>query len=259
MSDANEHAAQERDDALHEPRLITETGLAARVAQVSEPVLVGLGYRLVRVKISAVDGCTIQIMAERPDGSMVVEDCEAVSQNLSPVLDLEDPVSQAYRLEISSPGIDRPLVRTSDFKRAIGHEARVEMSIPLDGRKRFRGEILSIEGEGSQAMLGLRRSDAKPDQPLVVDLPLRDLGEARLVLTDALIRETLRANKEAMRADDSEATEDEDPSPDDVPVAAPQRGPGRFAAKNAAKKRRPARHAATPTPRQSADGEPDHH
>ena len=96
---------------LDEPRLIEESGVAARVAHLAQPVLAGLGYRLVRVKLSAQAGTTVQIMAERPDGSMNVKDCEIVSAALSPVLDVEDPVKTAYRLEISSPGIDRPLVR----------------------------------------------------------------------------------------------------------------------------------------------------
>ena len=94
-----------------------EPGLSARVAHVAEPVIEQLGYRLVRVKVSGADGCTVQIMAERPDGSMTVEDCETVSRALSPVLDVADPIDRAYRLEISSPGIDRPLVRKSDFDR----------------------------------------------------------------------------------------------------------------------------------------------
>ena len=96
-----------------EPRLIAEQGIAARVAALSEPVLSGMGYRLVRVKISGLDGCTVQIMAERPDGTMTVEDCETVSRALSPVLDMADPIDRAYRLEVSSPGMDRPLVRRS--------------------------------------------------------------------------------------------------------------------------------------------------
>ena len=103
------------DAAQSEPRLITEPGLPARVAAIAEPVIEQLGYRLVRVRVSAAEGCTVQIMAERPDGSMTVEDCESVSRALSPVLDVADPIERAYRLEISSPGIDRPLVRKSDF------------------------------------------------------------------------------------------------------------------------------------------------
>ena len=113
----------------HEPRLIVEPGLAARVAAIAEPVLEGLGYRLVRVRVSGTDGCTVQIMAERPDGTMTVEDCEAVSRALSPVLDVDDPIDRAYRLEMSSPGIDRPLVRRSDFERYAGHVAKIEMAV----------------------------------------------------------------------------------------------------------------------------------
>jgi ribosome maturation factor RimP len=100
-----------------EPRLIIEPGLSARVAAIVEPVLEGLGYRLVRVRVSGSDGCTVQVMAERPDGTMTIEDCEVCSRALSPVLDVADPVDRAYRLEMSSPGIDRPLVRQSDFNR----------------------------------------------------------------------------------------------------------------------------------------------
>ena len=128
-----------------EPRLITEPGRAARVAALAEPVLADLGYRLVRVRVSGAAGCTVQIMAERPDGSMAIEDCEAASRALSPVFDATDPIEGAYRLEISSPGIDRPLVRRSDFDRYAGHVAHIEMLAPLDGRKRFRGELLGLK------------------------------------------------------------------------------------------------------------------
>src|SRR5580700_6805830 len=130
-----------------EPRLITEPGRAARVAALAEPVLAGLGYRLVRLRISGAAGCTVQIMAERPDGTMAIEDCEAVSRALSPVLDVADPIEGAYQLEISSPGIDRPLVRRSDFDRYAGSVAQVEMQVPLDGRKRFRGELKGTDGD----------------------------------------------------------------------------------------------------------------
>src|SRR6185503_5507009 len=98
--------SQEIMSETHEPRLITEPGVSARVAAVAEPVIEQLGYRLVRVKVSGAEGCTVQIMAERPDGSMTVEDCEALSRALSPVLDVTDPIDRAYRLEISSPGLD---------------------------------------------------------------------------------------------------------------------------------------------------------
>ena len=133
-----------------EPRLIVEPGLSARVATIAEPVIEQLGYRLVRVKVSAADGCTVQIMAERPDGTMVVEDCETVSRALSPVFDMADPIERAYRLEISSPGIDRPLVRKSDFDRYAGHLVKIETEIPIDGRKRFRGLLVGTEGEAAR-------------------------------------------------------------------------------------------------------------
>jgi ribosome maturation factor RimP len=109
---------------MTEPRLITEQGMAARVAVIVEPAIADVGYLLVRVKISGQNGCTLQIMAEKPDGTMGVDDCEAVSRAISPVLDVEDPMDRAYHLEISSPGIDRPLVRAIDFARWLGHDTR---------------------------------------------------------------------------------------------------------------------------------------
>ena len=113
--------------SAHEPRIVTEQGLDARVAAIVEPVIEDLGYRLVRTSISAANGCTLQIMAERPDGTMTVEDCETISRAVSPALDVEDPINRAYHLEVSSPGIDRPLVRAGDFERWAGHEMKVEM------------------------------------------------------------------------------------------------------------------------------------
>src|ERR1700731_3829369 len=110
--------------AVSEPRLIAEQGVAAGVAAIAEPVLASLGFRLGRVRISGLSGCTIQIMAERADGTMTIDDCEAISRALSPVLDVADPVDASYRLEVSSPGIDRPLVRRSDFERLAGHEIK---------------------------------------------------------------------------------------------------------------------------------------
>jgi ribosome maturation factor RimP len=174
-----------------EPRLITEPGRAARVAAIAEPVLGGLGYRLVRVRISGAAGCTVQIMAERPDGAMSIEDCEAASRALSPVLDVADPIEGAYRLEISSPGIDRPLVRHSDFDRYAGHVALVEMTAPISGRRRFRGQLLGTDGDKAR----IRCNDATPD----VLLPIEDMMEAKLVLTDALISESLRRSKHGDR------------------------------------------------------------
>jgi len=173
--------------AAVEPRLVRETGMSARVARVAEPVLQDLGFRLVRVKVSARDGCTVQIMAERPNGEMSVDDCAEVSRALSPVFDVADPIDRAYRLEVSSPGIDRPLVRRSDFERWSGHEARIELERPLKGRKRFRGRILGLEGDAVQ----VRLADA-PEGEATASLALADLGEARLVLTDALVEAALK-------------------------------------------------------------------
>ena len=185
-------------DALHaldEPRLVTETGLAARIAAIAEPVLMGLGYRLVRVRVSGRDGMTVQIMAERPDGTFTIEDCEAASRTLSPALDVEDPIPSGYRLELSSPGIDRPLVRRSDFVRARGHEAKIEMEVAAEGRKRFRGEITGVEGDDA-----LLHMPGKDGEPQFVQLAIGDMAEARLVLTDALVAESLKRGKDTARA-----------------------------------------------------------
>ncbi len=190
----NAHAGTER-------RLIAETGTAARVAAIAAPVLESLGYRLVRVRISGADGCTVQVMAERPDGTMQIEDCEAASRALSPVLDAADPVDRAYRLEISSPGIDRPLVRVSDFERYAGHVVKIEMAAPVDGRKRFRGVLLGAEGEAAR----IRGEDGAPGAPDEFLLPIDEMTEAKLVLTDALVTEALRRAK----AEERELRDDE--------------------------------------------------
>ena len=181
---------------LTEPRLVVEPGMAARVSAVAEPVLNGMGYRLVRVKVSGEAGTTVQIMAERPDGTMLIDDCEAVSRALSPVMDVADPIDRAYRLEISSPGIDRPLVRRSDFERHTGHLLKVEMAVTHDGRKRFRGTLLAVDGDRAH----LRRDDVKGSEAADVFLTIEDMAEARLVLTDALIAESMRRGKAAERA-----------------------------------------------------------
>ena len=181
-----------------EPRLITEPGRAARVAALAEPVLAALGYRLVRIRISGFAGCTVQIMAERPDGTMSIEDCEAASRALSPVLDVADPIESAYRLEISSPGIDRPLVRRSDFDRYAGHVAQVEMQAPIDGRRRFRGELAGTEG----AFARIRHADGATNENSEILLPIDDMMEAKLVLTDALISQSLRKSKLNQRKGD---------------------------------------------------------
>ncbi len=191
--------AEPLNGLLAEPRLVVEPGLGARVAAVAAPVLEGMGYRLIRIKVSGEAGCTVQIMAERPDGSMQIEDCEAISKALSPVMDIADPVQRAYRLEISSPGIDRPLVRRSDFERYMGHLVKVEMAHPHDGRKRFRGILQGVEGGSIRVV----REDAKPDHKGAQDvealLPIEDIASANLVLTNALIAESMRRGRDAAR------------------------------------------------------------
>src|SRR5215204_3135497 len=157
-----------------DPRLIIEPGLSARVAAIVEPVLEGLGYRLVRVRVSGSDGCTVQVMAERHDGTMTIEDCEVCSRALSPVLDVADPVDRAYRLEVSSPGIDRPLVRQSDFNRYADNFVKIEMAVAVEGRKRFRGQLLGAEGHLARVHL----EDAPSGQPADVMLPIEDMAEA---------------------------------------------------------------------------------
>src|SRR5437868_7612488 len=182
-------------DLLAEPRLVVEPGAAARVSAVAGPVLQGMGYRLVRIKISGESGCTVQIMAERPDGSMQVEDCEAISKALSPVLDVADPIDRAYRLEISSPGIDRPLVRRSDFERYVSYLVKIEMAVAHEGRKRFRGTLAGVEGDAVR----LHRDEARGGEEGDVLLVMEDIAEARLVLTDELIAESMRRGKAAER------------------------------------------------------------
>ncbi len=176
---------------LLEPRLITETGLDRRIAEIVEPVALDLGFKLIRVRMMNQNGLTLQIMAERPDGTMTVNDCEALSQAVSPVLDVEDPIDKEYHLEVSSPGIDRPMVRVSDFTRWQGNLLKCETSILVDNRKRFRGKIAEVTSEG----FVLERDQAAYGEEPRVTIPFTALSEAKLILTDDLIRDALRADK----------------------------------------------------------------
>jgi ribosome maturation factor RimP len=202
MDETNQH----REFAADEPRLIVEVGLPARIAAVAEPVLADFGYRLVRVHVSGRDGCTVQIMAERPDGTFTIEDCEAASRALSPALDVEDPIPGGYRLELSSPGIDRPLARRSDFERHLGHEAKIEMAMMIEGRKRFRGEIAGVEGD--TALIRLRDAGEQ-----VFRLPISDMAEAKLVLTEALVAQSLKRGKKSERPSPSPHPHEHSPAP----------------------------------------------
>ncbi len=189
-----------------EARIIIETGLDRRIAEIIEPVLVAMGYKLVRVRLMNQNGLTLQVMAEKNDGTMTVEDCEEVSMAISPVLDVEDPVDKAYHLEVSSPGIDRPMVRRSDFERWIGHLLKCETSILIDNRKRFRGKITEVDAEGFTIE---RDQVAYGEQPRVT-VPFNALAEAKLILTDDLIRDALRADKLAKAQAANQNEEDND-------------------------------------------------
>ena len=188
-------------DAASDVRFIGETGLAAQIAAIAEPVLSDLGFRLVRVVLSGRNGSTVQIMAERPDGTITVEECAEISRRLSPVLDAHDPIQGQYNLEVSSPGIDRPLVRPSDFEDWAGYEAKIELKELLAGRKRFRGVLEGVEGEEVRIEVELDQLGRQ-----VVGLPIRLVGEARLVLTEELIREALRRAKKAAKQSDGNQT-----------------------------------------------------
>ncbi|UJW84417.1 ribosome maturation factor RimP [Devosia sp. SL43] len=184
---------------LSEKRFIKETGLEARVSRIVEPVANGLGFALVRVKITQENGMTLQIMAEDEHGRFTIVNCEALSKDLSPVLDVEDPIDREYHLEVSSPGIDRPLVRRRDFVAYVGHEAKIELSDMINGRKRFRGFIKSADDEAVVITLPDAPAGTDPDHRLL----LSTIAEAKLVMTDALM-EKARLDQEANPIDDDD-------------------------------------------------------
>src|SRR5262249_4294297 len=172
-------------------RFLRETGPAAEIAALAEPVLEDMGFRLVRVVMSRRDGGTIQIMADKAGGTINVDDCANISRRLSPLLDAHDPIEGRYFLEVSSPGIDRILVRPSDFEDWAGYEAKVELKELIDGRKRFRGILEGYEdGE-----LRLEVQLDEKGEPQVIGLPVDLIHEAKLVLTDELIRASLAKAK----------------------------------------------------------------
>jgi ribosome maturation factor RimP len=198
---------------MNDDRFITEQGQEAQVANIIAPDIHALGFRLVRVRLSQMNGLTLQVMAERPDGSMSVSDCEAVSNAISPILDVEDPINAAYHLEVSSPGIDRPLVRRSDFDLWAGHLAKLETSQMVNdatgrGRKRFKGRIIKVDGDN----VVFHREDAASDEEREFTLTFNDIADAKLVLSDDLIREALRRDKALRKANGIE--DDEETTPD---------------------------------------------
>lgn len=204
---------------LTEKRYVKETGLEQRIARIVEPVANDLGYALVRVKITQENGCTLQVMAEDANGRFAITDCERLSKELSPVLDVEDPIDREYHLEVSSPGIDRPLVRARDYRTYLGHEAKIELGEPLDGRKRFRGLIGAVTDDTVTIALP---DVPKGDDPNHV-LPLAMIAEAKLVMTDRLLNmaEADQAENPIDDDDDIETVEMPDTSDDNTDEANP--------------------------------------
>jgi ribosome maturation factor RimP len=160
---------------------------ASHLEPVFEPVIEKAGFKLVRLRIMGGAAKTLQVMAERPDGSMDVEGCATLSHALLDFIETEDPIEGDYEIEVSSPGIDRPLTRLMDFSRWSGHEAKIELNAPVDGRKRFRAVLLGLDG--TDVMIRADNTDIK--------FPFRSLANAKLVLTDKLINEDLKARKGA--------------------------------------------------------------
>ncbi len=182
---------------MKEQRLSRETGTSLAVARLIEPALENMGFQIVRIRMMTGAGRILQIMAERPDGTMSIDDCERVSKAISPILDVEDPIPGSYELEVSSPGIDRPLVRPSDFSTWTGHQAKVELIEPQSGRRRFRG-VLAGFADGEVRL----RVDPLPGstEEIVVGLPFRAIAEAKLVMTEELIADArARRPAEGMR------------------------------------------------------------
>lgn len=179
--------------AKNEPTLdlVSTPGPARRIHQLIEPTADSMGFELVRIRYGLNNGHTLQIMAERPDGTMSIDECEELSHALSAVLDVEDPIAGEYTLEISSPGIARPLTRAKDFERWAGYEAKVELNELVDGRRRFRGTLQGLED--GEILIEVQVEGHS--EPQVLGLPLGLVGEARLVMTDELVEASLAQQK----------------------------------------------------------------
>ena len=177
--------------------LIARAAIDRRLASIIQPVIEGLGYELVRVRLMTGKASTVQIMAQKPDGSMEVDDCAEISTAVSAVLDVEDPISDTYTLEVSSPGIDRPLTRLKDFDQWEGYEAKIETEELIDGRRRFKGMLAGTEG--SEVLIEIEEG--------TVGLQFDWLSDAKLVLTDDLIRDMLKDRKDAGQIDESQFDE----------------------------------------------------
>ncbi len=171
--------------------LIAKAAIDRRLAEIITPVIEDLGYELVRVRLMSGKQTTLQIMADKPDGGIEVDDCAEISNAVSATLDVEDPILDAYTLEVSSPGIDRPLTRLKDFETFEGYEAKIETAELIDGRRRFKGELAGIEGE--EVLINIPEGS----ETITIGLQFDWLSDAKLVLTDDLIKEMLRQRKDA--------------------------------------------------------------
>ena len=174
------------------------------MSEILTPVIEGMGFEVVRIRLIGGMAKTLQIMVERPDGGIEVDECALISTAISAVLDVEDPLEDAYALEVSSPGIYRPLTRLKDFETWEGYEARLETTEMIDGRRRFKGVLAGIEGD--EVLINLEEGA----ETLTVGLHFDWLSDAKLVLTDELIREMLRARKAAGIIDESQFDEIEE-------------------------------------------------
>ncbi|MFD1882686.1 ribosome maturation factor RimP [Paracoccus pacificus] len=183
--------------------LIAKTAIDRRLAEIITPVIEGLGFELVRVRLLGGKTATLQIMADRPEGGINVDDCARISTDVSATLDVEDPLEDAYNLEVSSPGIDRPLTRLKDFETFEGYEARLETSHAIEGRKRWKGVLAGVEDQ--EILLNIEEGG----ETHTIGLNFDWLSDAKLVLTDELIAEMLRQRKEAGGADLDETAFDE--------------------------------------------------
>ncbi|HSF95400.1 MAG TPA: ribosome maturation factor RimP [Thermohalobaculum sp.] len=197
--------------------MVARTAIDRRLAGIVAPVAEGMGFQLVRLRLMGGKRVTLQIMAERQDGGMEVEDCARLSRALSAVLDVEDPVEGEYVLEVSSPGIDRPLTRLADFDRWEGYEARLETAEMIDGRKRFKGILAGTEG--TEVLIDL--DDPNFDGPIGLEFDW--LADAKLVLTDELIAESLRARKHAFDETEFDEIEEDDDTEAEAPAPALQK------------------------------------
>ncbi|PTW50501.1 MULTISPECIES: ribosome maturation factor RimP [Rhodovulum] len=182
--------------------LIAKTAIDRRLAEILTPVIEGMGFELVRVRLMGGKTKTLQVMAERPDGGIEVDDCAKISTAISAVLDVEDPIEEAYTLEVSSPGIDRPLTRLKDFETWDGYEAKLETAEMIDGRRRFKGMLQGVED--GEVLIEI---DGPEGEPVIIGLQYGWLSDAKLVLTDELIREMLKARKDAGLIDESDFDE----------------------------------------------------